>query len=216
MRKNRKRQNLFIYTSLLAIAVLLVLGFLYRNNQYGSLKVNTLEEEVKVFIDNERKESDQDINPEFKLIKGERVAIISKDGFWPWIKNIEIIKKEEIQITPFFVPQNTSGVMIGKQDPEYWSIRSMFRENLISEEALNVIPEGSLKEKIKAINFYKDRQDVVIVASLNGVFALEITETEATIQNLHPIYKGQNPTFVKKDDNYIYILDNNNLMMVNY
>ena len=89
-----------------------------------------------------------------------------------------------------------------------------FRKNLISTEALETISTIEIKKQITAIDFYKNRDDVILMALDDGIYALGVDyETE---QNLQPIYKGKNPTFIKKDDNNIYILDNNNLMEVSY
>jgi len=104
--------------------------------------------------------------------------------------------------------------LIEKADPEYWKILALFKKDLISQEAFNKISTIEIKSQIKAIDFYKNREDVILMALAEGVYALGIDYK--TEQNLQPIYKGKNPLFVKKDDNSIYILDNNNLMEVSY
>lgn len=193
-------------------------AFLYNFKQYGFLQINNIDENISIFIDNNEKESDFN----FKLRKGEHNIILSKEGYWPWAKDINIIKKENIEITPFFVPQNSSGVLIGENDSEYYKLLSLFNKNLISTEVFEKITNSVIKTQIKAIDFYKDRTDVVLVAVNEGVYALEINEQNinqidnSINQNLQPIYKGNDPLFVKNDNNSLYILDNNNLMMVNY
>ena len=89
-------------------------------------------------------------------------------------------------------------------------------ENLISNQALAILSDDNavLKTSITAIDFYKNREDVVLISSGDGVFALEIDSEN--IQNFQPIYKGKSPVFVKKDSSSIYILDDGNLMIVNY
>ncbi len=216
MKNYRKKYKLNIYACLLAATLLFMIGLFYRQNQYGNLQINTLDENLSIFVDNKKEKSKQDINPNFKLKSGEHSIIISKDNFWPWIKNIEIERKKAVEINPFFVPQNTRGLLIGEIDSEYASIMSQFEKNLILTEAFDKIinDNSELKSKITAIDFYKNRKDVVLIAMPDGIYALEI-ETE-NIQNLQPIYKGKNPVFAKKDNNSIYILDNGNLMLVNY
>ena len=217
MRKYQKKQNFYIcIAGLIAIVILLfTLGFFYKHNQYGNLQINTLDENLSIFIDNKKETAEQAINPNFKLKNGIHTVIISKEGYWPWIKNTDIAKKQTIEITPFFIPKNTSGFLIGEKDPEYTSILSLFQKNtLVAEAYSRIANDTDLKSKTEAIDFYKNRTDVVIIALANGVFALGIEDDN--IQNLQPIYKGKNPVFVKKDDNSIYILDDGNLLLVNY
>ncbi len=213
--KSRKKQP-YIYAIGLIIVLVVIFGIFYKNNQYGTLQIESLDEDLTIFVDNQKKITQQDINPQFKLKNGEHTIVISKDGFWPWIKEIEIEKKSDTVVQPFFIPQNTSGMLIGKEDPEYLYILSFFQENLISNQAMgNILNDNTdLKKSITAIDFYKNRDDVVIITSGDGVYALEIGSEN--IQNFQPIYKGKNPVFVKKDSSSIYILDSDNLMIVNY
>ncbi|MCH7883160.1 hypothetical protein IIA95_01965 [Patescibacteria group bacterium] len=60
------------------------------------------------------------------------------------------------------------------------------------------------RSEIKNISFYPGRDDVILLAIENGVFALEI-DGRGT-RNFQPIYKGKDPTFARLDD-AIYILD---------
>ncbi|MCK4386573.1 MAG: hypothetical protein KAV41_00595 [Candidatus Pacebacteria bacterium] len=216
MKTHKEKQYFYTYAFGLIAILLLLLGLFYRHNQYGDLRINSLDDNLSIFIDNKKIVSEQDINLSFKLKNGEHSIVISKENFWPWIKNVEIKRKTLNEISPFFIPQNTSGFLIGESDLEYANILSRFEKNLISAEALNKITNANLelKSKIKAIDFYKNRKDVVLVALPDGIYALE-TENK-NIQNFQPIYKGQNPLFVKKDDKSIYVLDDNNLMLVNY
>ncbi len=57
---------------------------------------------------------------------------------------------------------------------------------------------------IRDISFLPGRDDVVVLASDIGVFALEI-DGRGT-QNFQPIYKGKEPNFVRVD-NTLYVLD---------
>ena len=210
------KKQLYSYAIGLVVILIIIFGIFYRNNQYGILQIKSLNENLTVFINNQRKEVPQNINPQFKLKNGKHTIVIAKDKFWPWIKEVEINKDSDFIIQPFFIPQNTSGVLIGKEDSEYPQIISLFQTNLISQSALEKIPDNLtlLKETITALDFYKERQDIVIIASGDGIYGLEIDSKN--IQNFQPIYKGIHPLFVKKDNSSLYILDNDNLMLVNY
>jgi len=214
-RQLNKKQSYF-YAIILITLLVVILGIFYRNNQYGTLQIKSSDEGLTLFIDNQRVEIEQKINPQFKLKNGKHTVVIAKDKFWPWTKEVEIKKETDSVVQPFFIPQNTSGLLIGEADSEYLQIMSLFQKDLISQPALAKIPKENalLKETATALDFYKDRQDVVIIASGDGIYALEIDSKN--IQNFQPIYKGAHPLFVKKDNLTLYILDNNNLMLVNY
>lgn len=210
MKITQKPNSLSKITILIAIILIATAYLFYNNNQYGELKIEDADiDKLSMFIDNETKKIPHDLD--FKIKQGKHSIILHQEGFWPWNKDLEIKAKEQIVIRPFFVPQNTSGILIGSEDSEYFSIKKLFKEKLINEEILNQINNSILKEKIKALDYYKNRNDVIVIAVEEGIYALEITQ-----ENLQPIYKGVNPIFVKKDNDTIYILDNNNLMLVNY
>jgi len=214
MKKIKKEKAPIIIISILVLILVGMFWFSYNENQKGLLQINTLDQTLVFYIDNTKEESENDINPKFKIKKGDHTVIVYKEGSWPWTKEIKIIEQKTIKINPFFVPQNTSGFIIKKADSDYWKILARFKQNLISSDAYNKIPSLEIKNQITAIDFYKNREDVILMALAEGIYALGIDyETE---QNLQPIYKGTNPLFIKKDDNTIYILDNNNLMEVAY
>ncbi|MBU4480214.1 hypothetical protein KKG48_02110, partial [Patescibacteria group bacterium] len=155
---------------------------------------------------------------EVELSPGSHSIILSKAGFWPWTKKVEIAKKEKKEIEPFFIPQNTNGFIINEQDPEYENIIFLFetRKTHIDWEKNEYTPKiiSDFETEIRTSDFYKDREDVIIIAVQNGVYALEINSD--TTPNFQPIYKGGEPVFVKKDNNSIYIKDGELLMEVNY
>lgn len=69
------------------------------------------------------------------------------------------------------------------------------------------------RSQIKGISFFPGRDDIILVAIENGVFALEI-DGRGT-RNFQPIYKGLDPTFVRSGDT-IYILDQNTLSKIEF
>jgi len=67
--------------------------------------------------------------------------------------------------------------------------------------------------KIKSVDFFPGRKDVVILSIENGVYALEIDER--TNQLIYPIYKGVNPDFASLNEkDKIYIIDDGSLFKV--
>jgi len=196
MKKNKQEKNQFIIIFIL-LSIIAVFSYLYYDkNKNGFLQVTSLDESLVFYIDNIKKESQTDINQKFKIEKGDHAVIVYKEGHWPWVKEIKISEQKITQIHPFFIPQNSSGFIIGNTDPEYYNILALFEQNLISNEAYNKIPTLEIKNQIKAINFYKNRDDVILMALAEGVYALGVDYEKE--QNLQPIYKGINPIFVKK------------------
>lgn len=64
-------------------------------------------------------------------------------------------------------------------------------------------------ESVENLDFYKDREDVLVFAAGNGVFAIE-TDPRGT-KNFQPIFTGIHPRFHKPRTNSLYILDGINL-----
>jgi len=219
--KNKKKNNIpYVFAIILIVAIIFSLIIFYQSNQQGNLKIVTKEKDVTVFIDEKNKGflNTDDKKNGFKISKGNHSLLLSKDNFWPWIKNFSINGKQTLEVLPFFVPKNTKGVLIGKTDPEYETIISLIDNNKtrIDWEKTENTPKiiFDLETKITVSDFYKDRSDVIIIAVQDGIYALEIND-ELT-PNFQPIYKGSNPTFVKKDNNSIYIKDGGTLMEVFY
>ncbi len=68
---------------------------------------------------------------------------------------------------------------------------------------------------IRSVDFYKDREDVILIATktadeTSGIFALEIDNRPA--QNFQPVYTGNNPIFSALDQKTIYIRDGQNIL----
>lgn len=60
---------------------------------------------------------------------------------------------------------------------------------------------------IRSIAFYKNRDDILLIATQNGIFAIELDKRGNT-QNFQPVYKGAAlPTFAPKDENTLYVQD---------
>lgn len=69
------------------------------------------------------------------------------------------------------------------------------------------------RSPVKNVDFFPSREDVIIFAAENGVFALEIDGRGN--RNMQPIYKGRNPTFaVRSSQKTVYILDDGALSKI--
>lgn len=60
------------------------------------------------------------------------------------------------------------------------------------------------------VDFYKDRNDVIIFAAGAAIYGIEV-DRDGT-QNFQPLYKGVNPIFYKANDELLYIKDGGSLL----
>lgn len=73
---------------------------------------------------------------------------------------------------------------------------------------------SSFNSEIKNAEFFPGRKDLIIVATGNSVFALELDGRGGRISQ--PIYKGKNPTFAAfPAEKKIYVLDDGSLSLIN-
>lgn len=169
----------------------------------------------------------------------EHSIIIGRDGYFPWAKTVFVPAATTTKIQPMFVTQNATGQIVTQNDSQYWSLRGQIqntivptRENPLTEGTTSLWVENNtvytkdlVTEKtisiitpvdtIRGVSFYKDRTDVIVFASDNGVYALEALENAANNNaNFFPVYKGVSPIFQKTDPSFLYVLDGENLMMV--
>lgn len=72
--------------------------------------------------------------------------------------------------------------------PEYLCFNRKCRQTIVF---LSTMP-------ISQINFYPNRTDAVILALKGGIYAVELDNRQ--YQNLYPIYRGENPSFIVEDD----------------
>ncbi len=218
-KKKTHKHPIYFYGLMLAVILGTISYIFYTENNKGILKVNTTGENISIFIDGQDKgiSNITEVGKQIKLKKGVHSILISKPGFWPWLTAVEVLGKQTLEINPFFIPENANGYIIPEEDPEYQDIiNSFYTKTLIDWEMNENTPEiiTNFESEIRASDFYKDRQDVVIVAVENGVYALEINSSSTP--NFQPIFTGVEPTFVKKDSNSIYVKDGKMLMEVVY
>lgn len=84
-------------------------------------------------------------------------------------------------------------------------------------EAGDCLPEViifSAEDQIRAINFYKGRSDVALIAVANGVFAVEIDNIN--FQNFQPIYKGRSPIFAVSEAGALLVSDTGAIMEIHW
>lgn len=89
---------------------------------------------------------------------------------------------------------------LGQNEPPFYFCDS---ENVCT----NTITVTESTTPVRNVAFFKDRNNVLLIASQNGVFAIELDRRGAT-QNFQPVYKGTGlPQFIATDEETVYILD---------
>jgi len=210
----------------------------FRVGRTGTLIMDIPHTGVDIYINNDEKitTTEDEKNIEKKLSPKTHKIIVSLKDFYPWTKDISMPSNASLTLRPMFVPQNPSGFIITEIDKDYYTIKKNIVANKFPEEAEPKLhPDGSVRifvknntifairngevlevlkseTKIKNLDFYKNRNDVVLFSVAEAVYAIEIEKVGT--QNFMPIYKGRNPFFVVETDSTIYLEDNGMLMEV--
>lgn len=240
-----KKHPYFLSTFIIAIIILilLVLGFRLQPNlsisKNGNIEATFPYASTTLYIDNEKIDTVGNANETIRksLSVKTHTIIVSKLGYFPWTKDVAIKPNETTIIKPIFVTQNTTGIIITKNDKDYWSIRNQVQSTKLPTEANPKIQNGIslwitdntvyIKENnsvnniitplevIRSLDFYADRTDVIVFATDTGVYALDaIPDAAKNKANFFPVYKGTAPIFLKTDPSFLYVLDGENLLQV--
>jgi hypothetical protein len=128
------------------------------------------------------------------------LAFDPEESFTVWVsENIPAGKKSADGSTVLFVEDNTvyvAWISETEPPPHYFC-----HEN----PCKLLLPVIVSADKIKSVDFYKDRRDVIIFGSGTAIYAIE-ADQEGT-QNFQPIYRGTDPSFYKSSEGALYIKD---------
>lgn len=227
----------------IVIIVLIVWGIVFQGGfgSYGELSVTIPTNGSFILID------EQEVRPErvdgdravYSLKSGTHTVIHSAEGMWPWIKQVEIIKEEQTEIAPFAVFENSRGFFVNEEDEEFADILKSFKKTAPTKsspaesqngtrlwiDGVDVLVDDGETEVIvfsastrpKYASFFKDRDDVYIIASGPRVFAID--ENKNVDQNFMPIHSGTvgvETDFRVKNDFQLYVKNGDNYLIVEY
>jgi hypothetical protein len=231
--------------TIILVAIIIIFykkGYRLQDNfmigKVGNLSLVIPLSQTNIFIDDKNKiiTSSENEKIEISLSPRKHTVIISREGYYPWKKDVVMQSEGKIIFNPVFVSSNPSGSVIEKTDPEFWKIRNqIITDKLPTKDTPKISKDGSAKlwvednavivsiasttktviqpdPAIENVYFYKDRNDVIILSVSNGVYAMEVDKENT--QNFLPIYKGISPSSIEGNQNYIYVLDNDILMKV--
>lgn len=114
---------------IVGVACVAALIFIITRGPRGTLTLTVPGERSQILIDNEvrgvTKKADETLT--FRLAPGEHEIIISRDGHWPWFKNINVVKNESLAFTSFTVPTDSNPGVVPEGQGEYTRIATAFR-----------------------------------------------------------------------------------------
>ncbi|MAZ67484.1 hypothetical protein CL652_01800 [bacterium] len=185
----------------------------------GTLVLEETQPNSEVFIDNRRTgEVTVDGIGSFDGLKpGTRSIIVAHPDFWPWILDFQAYPGQVTTLRPLQVRREQSDASITITEPANKKVaesalvqyREPTRFQPLARGNLRVWIEGatiflhtgeefvelySSTDPIRNIFWYGDREDAVIVASQDTVFALDLRVSR--VQNFFPIYRGVAPEAV--------------------
>jgi len=199
----------------------------------GTLLIEQARPQSNVFIDNRQVGIvDAQGKATFARIKpGKRNIIVSNESAWPWTFEFVSISSESITLEPLQVNVKTDGEVITDTENPLNSIAIEAFKNyqpptqanplerstrkiwvvgsniFMQQENGEVINIYASQNTIRNIFWYGDRDGILIIASLNNVFALDVREIP--VKNFQPIYTGSAPEAVDDESTYdkIFIHD---------
>lgn len=208
-----------------AALALALLGYgIWSKDQGSELIVAPPLPGTQVFVNGELEGRTGTLKLEVKsrLPAGQYAVLVSKEGYWPWMKNISLGVNETKTIMPFTLPRDVKKMQIEKlapgvnggeaiENPKYSEILALFEQSAIREGIFPLLERTGV-ENIKSADYYPGRDDVLLIAAQNHVFAIETTPGEPT--NFQPLYSGNDPYFILeesslsiKDGELLYSLD---------
>jgi len=216
--KDRIPPQVFI---IIAFVVMLTAGFLaWTILSSGVISVTAPYRGVEVFIDNSRVGASSETGEKISMevSEGKHQILVSKFGFWPWMQNVEILKKQDLAVQPFLVSKELKPEKISKvvqndgfivSNNTYWEVFSLFSEERKIPEGVASMVANMGTEKVKYAEYFPGRTDVLIIAAGTKIFAVDAYLTNP--RNYQPIFEGTEPTFVLGINNSIYIKDGETL-----
>ncbi len=191
----------------------------------GSLNIQGAPAGTHILLDSKLKgEVRENGNLNIKRVKsGKHTLIATKNAYWPWVKEFQILQGETLNITPLIIPKEASATIV-ESVPEHLNFYTTSVENdsinIWSDGQAIYVRESSSTEPIvifsadyivRALALYPNRSDTLLVAAGDMVFALDIDQQLP--RNFLPIYTSTAPTFAIDERNgNIFIKDSDSIL----
>jgi hypothetical protein len=99
----------------------------------GELRLHNYTQNTSVYIDG------QPVSPSsvrgstayYRTEEGPRSILASREGYWPWNKEVEVQNTSPSEISPFFVEINPQSYLVSRDDDEYKKIASEIEKDQV-------------------------------------------------------------------------------------
>lgn len=205
----------------LLLIVALFSGYaLFTTTDTGTLVVDSPIYGAQLFVDRHAAGVLRELPDTMRLAEssGKHNVIVAKDGYWPWTTDFEIKKHETVTLHPFLIPQRVPMESIPhfldnatKVNPDYEQAVGLFKDLKMNDEIAQ-LAEATRIQDVAFADYAPNRTDVLLIAAKNAIFAIGIEKNEHP--NFQPVYKGENPLFMKTTDSTLYIKDGDSIFRV--
>ncbi len=214
--ENRTKHVLQIASLLVVLVALLVLFEVINSpldffKKKGTFLITGIDENFKVYADGKKKTPTFSPHGLLSLLTGTHTILISREGYWPWLKTVELEEKEIAELNPFFFKENPETEIILGDNPEYDALVALIKNNLPSKTPNDLIShDGTVTvwqsgEKLEA-RWLSD-------STLPASFCIESCENEISffkinlpIRNL-AFFPNRNDVVLISTGNAIYALE---------
>ncbi|MCR4330631.1 MAG: PEGA domain-containing protein, partial [Patescibacteria group bacterium] len=155
-----KKRRFYFYTLLAVFFIIIPVVTLYTSGyrigkgfqlvETGGIYIYSPEAGADIYVDNKKKKTTNIFQKELflqDLTPGTYVVYITKDGFWPWLKEVEVEERKVTTTIAFLVPKEPKGEVIprilssdpalstttptteGKLNPEYMDVVDLFQKH---------------------------------------------------------------------------------------
>lgn len=116
---NKSKQYIFIGGVI--IALLLVI-YNFTLNKKTEVIVKLPLDGSQIIINRENLIIPEEKEISLKLKEGQNEIIVTKEGYFPWTKTLDIKNEKEVLLKPFLISQSPSGQIITQNDSQYLEI----------------------------------------------------------------------------------------------
>lgn len=167
-----KKRRFYFYTLLAIFFIIIPIITLYTSGyrigkgfhlvETGGIYIYSPEAGADIYVDNKKKKTTNIFQKELflqDLKPGTYVVYITKDGFWPWAKEVEVEERKVTTTIAFLVPKEPKGEVIprilvsdpalstttpttgGKLNPEYMDVVTLFQKHEAEKRRIFALAE---------------------------------------------------------------------------
>lgn len=224
--KSSTKKIVWAVGGIVALVLIVVLSGMLKSaggisSARGELQFSGLDNNTRVFVDNERQQlkTNGEVKSVF-VVSGHRDILVSKDGYWPWLKQIDIKAGSTTELAPFLFPQKPAVEVVGEDDPEYEALVSMVSSSHAPTEPNMLVSKDMNVTVWKSGNAIKARW--IGKSALPATFCAIACESEITVLNATtPIqtfafWRGRNDLIIVAAGTDIYALELDRRPVQNY